>query len=159
MTTTLTLFYDAGCGVCALEMANLRRRDVAGRLDLVDMSAPDFDADHHGFTAAALDAEIHAVRADGSVVRGMAALREAYAAVGLGWLLRPTGAAALGPLFDAGYRLFARHRRPISKALRPLTTLLAERRAGSAAARTAACTADACRGRTAAPLSEKGKTS
>ncbi|MEO6363933.1 MAG: DUF393 domain-containing protein [Caldimonas sp.] len=159
MNATLTLFYDAGCGVCSLEMANLRRRDVAGRLDLVDMSAADFDAGRHGFTAAALDAEIHAVRADGSVLRGMAALRQAYAEVGLGWLLWPTGAAALRPLFDAGYRLFARHRRPISQALAPLITRLADRRAASATARMAACAADACRVRAAAPLPEKGRTS
>ena len=87
----LKVFYDASCPVCALEMDKLGARDTAGRLVLVDMSAPDFNAACHGFDAADLDAAIHAVRPDGSVVRGMAVLRLAYAAAGLGWLLRPSG--------------------------------------------------------------------
>jgi predicted DCC family thiol-disulfide oxidoreductase YuxK len=36
--------------------------------------------------------------------------REAYAAVGLGWLVAPTGWPILRPLFDVGYRWFARNR-------------------------------------------------
>ena len=115
----LTVFYDASCPVCALEMEHLRERDGAGRLCLIDMSAPDFDAERHGFTAADLDAQIHAVTADGAVSRGMAALRHAYAAAGLGWLLRPTGLAPLAPGFDWAYRVFARHRRAISRRLAP----------------------------------------
>lgn len=116
----LTIFYDASCPVCALEMDQLRRRDTASRLVLVDMSAPGFDAARHGLALPELDAAIHALRPDGSVVRGMAVLRLAYAAAGLGWVLRPSGFAALKPVFDAAYRTFARHRKPISRALAPL---------------------------------------
>src|SRR5262245_25248882 len=50
----LTLFYDASCPVCALEMDHLRERDIEGRLIFVDIGAPGFDA------AAPL---IHALRA------------------------------------------------------------------------------------------------
>jgi hypothetical protein len=92
------------------------------------MSAPGFDAACHGFTAAELDAAIHAVRADGSVVRGMPVLRLAYGAAGLGWLLRPTGVGPLRPAFDAAYRLFARHRKAISRALAPAIAALRARR-------------------------------
>ena len=128
----LKIFYDASCPVCALEMDQLRSRDGAGRLDLVDMSALDFDAACHGFAPADLDAAIHAVRPDGSVVRGMPVLRLAYAAVGLGWLLRPTGFGPLRPAFDAAYRIFARHRRSISRALAPaIAAVRAGRRRGS----------------------------
>jgi predicted DCC family thiol-disulfide oxidoreductase YuxK len=115
----LKIFYDASCPVCALEMDELRARDAAGRLELVDMSASGFDAACHGFTHADLDAAIHAVRPDGSVVRGMPALRLAYVAAGLGWLLRPTGFGPLRPAFDAAYRIFARHRKTISRTLAP----------------------------------------
>jgi len=115
----LKIFYDASCPVCALEMDKLGARDRAGRLVLVDMSAPDFDAACHGFDHTDLDAAIHAVRPDGSVVRGMAVLRLAYGAAGLGWLLRPSGFGPLRPAFDAAYRVFARHRKSISRALAP----------------------------------------
>ena len=125
----LKIFYDASCPVCALEMDQLRARDSDGRLELVDMSAPGFDAACHGFAHADLDAAIHAVRPDGSVVRGMPVLRLAYRAAGLGWLLRPTGVGPLRPLFDAAYRVFARNRKSISRALAPAIAALRARRA------------------------------
>ena len=49
----------------------------------------------------------------------MPVLRLAYAAAGLGWLLRPTGFGPLRPAFDAAYRVFARNRKAISRALAP----------------------------------------
>ncbi len=141
----LTIFYDASCPVCALEMDHLRARDAASRLVLVDMSAPDFDAARFGLTLPELDAVIHALRPDGSIVRGMAVLRLAYAATGLAWVLQPSAAAPLRPLFDAGYRLFARHRKPISRALAPFIVALRERRGRRALAGMNACAAGTCR--------------
>ena len=129
----VTVFFDGQCPVCSLEMGHLAARDTAGALTLVDIAAPDFDARSHGFDHAALDAEIHAVRHDGTVLRGMAALRIAYGTVGLGWVLRPTGMAALRPAFDAAYRVFARHRRPISRTLAPLIRWATTARARRAA--------------------------
>lgn len=125
----LRIFYDASCLVCALEMDHLRRRDKARRLVLVDMSAPAFDATPFGLTLADFDAVIHGIRPDGSIVRGMAVLRLAYDAVGLGWVLKPSSSAALRPLFDAAYRVFAQHRKPISRVLTPFIDGLRERRA------------------------------
>ncbi len=141
----LTIFYDASCPVCALEMDHLHTRYTDRRLVLVDMSAPGFDATRFGLTLAELDAAIHALRPDGSVVRGMAVLRLAYAAAGLGWALRPSSAAPLRPVFDAAYRLFARHRKPVSRGLAPCIVALRERSARRAPADMKACAAGACR--------------
>ncbi len=124
----LTVFYDASCPVCALEMDVLRRRDDCDRLNLVDMSAVGFDASVHGFDAGALDAVIHAVRPDGTVLRGMDVLREAYAGVGLGALLRATRWPLLKPVFDAAYAGFARHRHALSRAVAPLIRVAQARR-------------------------------
>jgi predicted DCC family thiol-disulfide oxidoreductase YuxK len=140
----LTLLYDAACPVCALEMDHLRARNGAGRLAFVDISQPGFDPTPYGASLAAMDAEIHGVWADGTPVRGLEALRLAYAAVGLGWVLRPTGLAPLRPLFDAGYRLFARYRRPISRAAAPLIEALRRHRARRVAAGIARCHAGLC---------------
>lgn len=115
----LTVFYDAECPVCALEMESLRRRDRCDRLRLVDMSAAGFDARTYGLAHDDLDAVIHALRPDGTVLRGMEVLRSAYAAAGLGWLLQATRWPLLKPAFDAVYRAFARRRHAISRALAP----------------------------------------
>lgn len=53
---------------------------------------------------------IHLLDAGGQVHVGMAVFRLAYRAVGLGWLVAPTGWPLLRPLFDRLYGCFARHR-------------------------------------------------
>jgi predicted DCC family thiol-disulfide oxidoreductase YuxK len=98
----------------------------------------------HGATLAQMDAQIHALRPDGTMVRGVEALRLAYAAVGLGWVWRPAGWAPLKPLFDAGYRVFARHRRSISRGAAPLIALVRAARARRAAVRMQQCSGGAC---------------
>jgi len=143
-TYPLTLFYDAACPVCALEMDHLRENDRYGWLRFVDIAAPDFDATAHGTTLAAMDAELHGLCADGSMLRGVEVLRLAYDAVGLGWVMRPTGWTPLRPLFDAGYRVFARHRRSISRAAAPLIRAVRGARARRMAERVRACREGAC---------------
>jgi len=140
----LTVFYDGACPICSLEMDELRVRDRAGRLVLVDIAAPGFDPAASGATLGALNAEIHARTADGRMLRGVEVLRLAYAAVGLGALLQPTAWGPVKPLADAGYRLFARHRRRISSAAAPLIDLVREARARRTAARMRACAGGAC---------------
>jgi len=137
----LTLLYDAACPVCSLEMDHLRERDARGHLAFVDIAAPAFDAAAYRTTHAALDAELHGVWADGSVIKGLATLRAAYAAVGLGWVLRPTALAPVRPVFDLAYRLFARYRRPISRAAAPLIDTVRARRT---LARLERCRGGAC---------------
>lgn len=127
----VTCFYDASCPLCALEMDHLQARAAPESLVLVDISAAEFDAGQFGFVACELDAAMHVVRPDGSVVRGMAALRAAYAAAGLGWVLRFTGRPGVKPVFDGLYGLFARHRHAISGALTPVLRALEGSRAAS----------------------------
>lgn len=143
-TVPLTLFYDAACPVCSMEMDHLRERDHGGRLRFVDISAAGFDAASYGTTAAAMDAEIHGLLPDGTMLRGVEVLRRAYEAVGLGWVLKPTGWAPLRPLFDAGYRVFARHRRSISRSAAPLIDAIRAARARRMAERMRACRSGAC---------------
>ena len=143
-TYPLTVLYDAACPVCALEMDHLRRRSTDGRLVFVDISSPGFDAVAYGRTAAQLDAEIHGQRADGQLIKGLDVLRAAYAAVGLGWVLRPTAWGPLAPLANAGYRLFARYRHPVSRLLGPPILALRGWRARRTLKRMAQCQAGAC---------------
>lgn len=104
------MLYDSDCPFCMLEVKAMRRLNRKGHLGLVDIAAPDFDPSEYGRTLDELMGTIHGVRGDGTLVTGMATFREAYAVLGLGWLWAPTGWPVLRPLFDWGYRLFARHR-------------------------------------------------
>jgi predicted DCC family thiol-disulfide oxidoreductase YuxK len=78
------------------------------------------------------------------VLRGVEVLRLAYAAVGFGWVMRPTGWAPLRPLADLGYRLFARHRRRISRAAAPLIDAVRAARAREVGGRMRECSDGAC---------------
>lgn len=140
----LTLLYDGSCPVCCLEMNNLHARDRYGRLHFVDIAEPRFDPAPWDATLADMSAALHGVDADGITYRGVAAIRLAYAAVGLGWLWRPTGWPLLAPLFDTAYVVFARHRQPASRALAPLIERVAARRAARQLERLRACCVGRC---------------
>ncbi len=106
-----TIFIDGDCALCRHEARLLERLDgERNRLHIVDIAAPDFDAARYGRTQTAFMGSIHGQLADGRLVTGMEVFRRAYAAVGLGWLLAPTGWPVVRPIVDLLYRGFARLR-------------------------------------------------
>lgn len=112
MTTwQIRIFFDGKCPLCTREIRLLRRLDRGrGRLGFEDISLPGFEAGVDGLDASALMDRIHGVLPDGTVVEGLEVFRRAYDAVGLGWLLRPTGWPGLRHLADLAYATFARNR-------------------------------------------------
>lgn len=140
----LTIYYDASCALCNGEMSNLMLRNTEGKLAFVDASARDFVSPIPGSTRQDLMEMIHAVQADGQVVRGVAVFRLAYSAVGLGWLTAPTAWPVLRQLADRAYPWLVRNRYRIPRVL--VATLFegATRRAAERAAQRAHCTADTC---------------
>lgn len=115
--TKLVLLYDGACPICSFEMRRLAGLDRRKRLDYLDIAAPGFDAACYGTTQDAMMRRMHAVAPDGKVLVGMDAIRAAYAAVGLGWLLSPTRWPFLRKLADRAYVAFARNRYAISRRL------------------------------------------
>ncbi len=109
------LLYDGECPLCRREADFLRRRNRHGALAFEDIAAPDFDANIYHTTREELMGVIHGVFPDGRIVKKVEVFREAYRAVGLGWLLAPTGWPGLRRLADLGYEWFARHRLAIGK--------------------------------------------
>jgi predicted DCC family thiol-disulfide oxidoreductase YuxK len=111
MDGPLRILIDGDCPLCRREARLLERLDRdRGRLEMVDIAASAFDPSRFGLTMEHVMGEIHAVLPDGRLVTGMEVFRRAYAAVGLGWLLAPSGWPVLRPLFDVLYRWFARNR-------------------------------------------------
>jgi predicted DCC family thiol-disulfide oxidoreductase YuxK len=104
------LLYDGQCPFCRREMQWLQKRNRSGRLAFEDISAPGFDASRYGVTQTELMGVMHGVFPDGRIVRKVAAFREAYRLVGLGWLLAPTGWPGVRWIADHFYGWFARNR-------------------------------------------------
>jgi predicted DCC family thiol-disulfide oxidoreductase YuxK len=115
MAGTFTLLYDSLCPICRREVDWLKRRDRNGRLATIDIAAPGFDPAPLGLTSERVVARLHGIEADGRVVEGMAAMRGAWRAVGLGWLIAPTGWPLVRYLFDGMYLVFARYRVPLGR--------------------------------------------
>lgn len=113
----LTVFYDASCPLCAVEMHALKARDRDGRLELVDCSAPEFDARVLGLpvTRDALMERIHARDGDGRWLTGVDVFEAVYAAAGLGSLARLWGSRYLRPLLARLYPWVARNRQQLSR--------------------------------------------
>jgi predicted DCC family thiol-disulfide oxidoreductase YuxK len=104
------VLYDGECPFCRIEARWLRYLNWSGRLALEDIAAPDFDPNRYGRTLSELMGALHGVFPDGRQTRGVETFRQAYRAVGLGWVLAPTGWFILRPICDALYVLFARYR-------------------------------------------------
>ncbi len=103
--------------MCRREVAWLKSRNHNGTLAFEDISVPDFDATRYGKTQAELMGVMHGIFPDGRIVTKVAAFRETYRLIGLGWLIAPTGWPVLSGLADWGYERFARNRVAIGKVL------------------------------------------
>lgn len=112
-SAALTLLYDGGCPLCLREVRFLEGRDrrrhgTRPRLAFVDIDAPGYNAaTYAGITYGEAMGRIHALAADGTVLRDVAVFRRAYQLIGLGWLYAPTSWPLLGPLANSLYRLWA----------------------------------------------------
>jgi predicted DCC family thiol-disulfide oxidoreductase YuxK len=109
------LLYDGECPFCRREVRWLRRLDRQGHLAFEDISSPEVEPERHSVSREELLGVIHGVFPDGRIVRKVEVFRQAYRAVGLGWLLAPTGWPALRLVFDGLYSLFARYRVPLGR--------------------------------------------
>lgn len=107
----MTIYYDGSCRLCCGQRDRWLRHDPdQHRLVHVDVTDPAFDPASIGTTRESLLASIHAGTPDGQLLAGMEAVRCAYAALGKGWWLAPTGWPVIRPIADAIYRQLARHR-------------------------------------------------
>ena len=107
----LTVFFDGLCVLCSAEIEHYRRRDRDGRLALVDIAAPGFDAVALGLEPADVQRELHGRLADGTWLRGVDTFVAIWERLP-GWSVAAR-AAKLRPvraLLELGYRGFVRVR-------------------------------------------------
>lgn len=124
----LTVFYDASCPICNLEMNNLKTRNTAGRLCFIDASTPEFDASPFGVSKDDMMQALHVMASDGEMFSGVPAIRFIYQAVGLGWVVAPSAWPLIQPLCKWLYRRIASHRHLLSDVFSDLIIAIAARR-------------------------------
>ena len=108
---SLTLLYDGACPLCLREVKFLKRRDFQQRLAFVDIDQDAYDpAQWKGIAYRDAMARIHAIRADGEILKDVAVFREAYRCVGLGWIYWPTTWPLIGVLINHLYSAWASQR-------------------------------------------------
>lgn len=129
----IRMLYDGACPLCMKEVTILKRRDAArGKIDFVDISAPDYSAaDNAGISYATAMERIHAIERDGTVVTGVAVFRRLYEAVGLGWVYAATKNKAVETAANAVYEIWAKYRTQLTG--REALEVLLARRAAEAA--------------------------
>ncbi|MCS7209663.1 MAG: DUF393 domain-containing protein [Fimbriimonadales bacterium] len=113
--------WDGACDLCAWSVAQLRRRDTAGRFQVVPFqSAPPELLQRT--TTNALERGVHVFTADGRVLRGGRAVLFIGEQLGYGWLTRPLSIPPLVWGVEGVYWLTARLRGILSRWLRIRTT-------------------------------------
>ncbi len=106
----VTLYHDGHCPLCQREVAWLTRHPRRERVLLVDIQAPEFDAEALGKTFEAMMGKLHLADARGDWFIGMDASRALYAVLGYRKLVWLSSLPGIAGVMDAGYRWFARRR-------------------------------------------------
>ncbi len=107
----IKVFYDGSCNVCSTKMYTYMGKNHRGRLEFVDITAPDFNPDEYGFSLADFMYQMHAIDRTGRVYRGVEAFRAIWQAFPdalwyrfLGGLVTVPGVSVIA---RAAYRTFA----------------------------------------------------
>ena len=108
--STVEVFFDGACPLCAREIDMVRALDRRGRIRFTDIAAPTFDARAMGTTYEALMERIQARLPNGEWIEGVEVFRRMYSAIGLGPLVALTRVAGISHVLDFGYERFAKNR-------------------------------------------------
>jgi len=140
----LTLYYDGSCQLCSAEIRNLALRNTLGRLRFVDCSPADFNSPIPGTCRADLMQQMHALGAQGQVLRAVDVFMAAYRAVGLPGVGRLLAHPVVRPIADRAYPWIVRNRHRLPRWLIGGLFEHAARRAATRAASQAQCRDGAC---------------
>ncbi|MBD2096474.1 DUF393 domain-containing protein [Trichocoleus sp. FACHB-591] len=108
----IKLLYDGECPLCLREVNFLAKRDAGrGLVAFVDIAKDDYDPKANGgVDFAAAMGRIHAVLADGTVIKNVEVFRRVYEILGMGWIYAATKWPVIGPIVDRLYDFWADRR-------------------------------------------------
>jgi predicted DCC family thiol-disulfide oxidoreductase YuxK len=108
MKSSMTkIFVDGNCIVCDLEILHYKR--IAPELfEIIDISAPGFDASAHGLTTAAVNKHLHVQTPDGKMLKGVDAFAHIWSRVPRYHFAKTlVGLPGFNSLAHIGYAVFA----------------------------------------------------
>ena len=124
----IKLLYDGDCPLCVREVNFLRRQDAGkGKVLFVDIADNNYSpAENGNIDYETAMGRIHAILADGTIIKNMEVFRRIYEILGMGWVYSFTKIPLLGKLADQFYGIWAKLRLKMTG--RPdLITLVAQR--------------------------------
>lgn len=116
-TNRVTLFYDGSCPLCQAEIKHLIKYDQTYKLELVDISQPDFSQRYPELSFRTLNRRLHALDDRGQWLLGLDATYAIWSAVGKRHWVLPLKWRWFRLFADPVYELFARHRESITSLL------------------------------------------
>lgn len=115
----LTLFYDGHCPLCQAEILFLEGRNDAGLLAFIDVQSTNFNPAVTGVTCEQALESMYGQFADGTLIHGGGVFAQAYRRAKLPLLAWLFSRKLLEPLVNVSYRIFAKNRHAISRAIGP----------------------------------------
>lgn len=111
-TWQVNLLYDGACPLCVREVNFLQKKDAGrGIVKFTDIDDLGYrPEDNGGVDFKTAMGRIHAVLADGTVVKNVEVFQKTYDALGIGWIYAITKWPVIGPLVDKVYDLWADQR-------------------------------------------------
>lgn len=127
-TWKIKLLYDGECPLCVREVNFLRKKDAGrGLIAFVDIADENYSAeDNQGIDFETAMGRIHAILADGTVIKNLDVFWRVYDVLGMGWIYAPTRWPVVGSVMNIIYEIWADWRLALTG--RPnLTTIIKER--------------------------------
>jgi predicted DCC family thiol-disulfide oxidoreductase YuxK len=124
----IKLLYDGECPLCVREVNFLTKKDAdRGIIKFVDITEPNYNPEANAkIDYATAMGRIHAILADGTVIKNVEVFRRIYQELGMGWVYGITKLPIIGAIADWIYGIWADWRLKLTG--RPeLAKIIAER--------------------------------
>ncbi|NRA46011.1 MAG: DUF393 domain-containing protein [Oligoflexales bacterium] len=103
----LKIFYDGLCIICRTEIKAYEKWDKQGKLELVDISHPQFSAEAEGLETKLVQKYLHIKMPDGRILTGVDSFIAVWKTLDIFKLLTKVAENSIGrKFFDLGYHVF-----------------------------------------------------
>ena len=126
----LNLIYDSKCILCQKEIMFLQKRDKDDQIIFTDIESDSYDPNDakNGYINYKEGMQIiHAVKSDGTILKGVEVFRSAYSLVNLSWIWSIYSYPLARKIMDKTYLFWAKYRTYLTRNGKSIDTLSIER--------------------------------